>query len=152
MQFRQSNLNWLIHEDIKIKNVSVNAKSAFLEEQKLAKQVEKKQINLANIEWTKDEDIVGASSKCDNMALIGDLQAARTTNFGIRADKFTDQITFGVEYCNVKSVAVRITHQNVTVITNVNPIWEISDCFTPNGSEKLAIVLNHCNTMGLKIK
>jgi hypothetical protein len=51
----------------------------------------------------------------------------------------------------MKAIPVRVTHQNVSGIRYVNPIWEVSDTLTPNAAQELSVFVEHNYTVAFEV-
>ena len=85
----------------------------------------------------------------DQVALRRDLQTAASTDLDVRALKLTNERTVALKDTDVKAVAVRVAHEDVSSIADVDSVGKVGDVFSSHSTQVLPFVVENHYTVSL---
>ena len=114
-----------------------------------SKVTHKKQRRSSDVKGVENKDMLVVLGKGDNVSFRGDLEATASTHLDIRTLKLTDQRAIPLKHCHMEAVAMTVSNENITRITDINAIRIVGDAFTSDAVQKVTLLIEHHHTMTL---
>jgi hypothetical protein len=105
---------------------------------------------LGDVEGVEHEHVVVVLGERDHVSLGRDLEAAAATHLHVGTLELPDERPVAHEHGHVEAVAVAVSHQHVTRVTDVDSVRVVGDVLTPDTAQELAVFTEHHHTVALQ--
>ena len=95
---------------------------------------------LGDVKSVENENVMIILGQSDDVTLGGDFEAAAAADFDVGTLELGEERAVALEYGHVEPIAVRVAHEHVTRVRDVDPVRKVGHVFTPDAPQKLTLL------------